>query len=103
VLRTLLYTPSTNQMLQASNPSLIELHQSSPGSLLWVDWNGSEDADSEAILRQRFRFHPLAIDDALRETHVPKLDDWDVLPLSVHRQHHPPPPRRRTDTPSGKR
>ena len=24
-----------------------------------------------------FHFHPLAIDDALRQSHVPKLDDWD--------------------------
>jgi magnesium transporter len=25
---------------------------------------------------EKFGFHPLAIDDALQETHVPKLDDW---------------------------
>jgi magnesium transporter len=25
---------------------------------------------------QDFKFHPLAIDDALQETHSPKLDDW---------------------------
>jgi len=25
---------------------------------------------------EKFGFHPLAIDDALQETHVPRLDDW---------------------------
>jgi magnesium transporter len=30
---------------------------------------------AEPILRG-FNFHPLAIDDALQETHTPKIDDW---------------------------
>jgi Mg2+ and Co2+ transporter CorA len=32
--------------------------------------------EAESILRKTFGFHPLAIDDALREAHIPKLDDW---------------------------
>lgn len=28
------------------------------------------------LLTETFHFHPLAIDDALNETHIPKLDDW---------------------------
>ncbi|UCC61544.1 MAG: magnesium/cobalt transporter CorA [Anaerolineae bacterium] len=44
--------------------------------LLWVDLV-SEPADSCApILRETFAFHPLAVDDALEEKHVPKVDDW---------------------------
>jgi magnesium transporter len=30
----------------------------------------------EPILTRTFGFHPLAIDDALHESHVPKVDDW---------------------------
>jgi magnesium transporter len=44
--------------------------------LLWLDFNGEPDAACEPILRATFGFHPLAVDDALRETHVPKVDDW---------------------------
>ncbi|MGA9192036.1 MAG: magnesium/cobalt transporter CorA [Anaerolineales bacterium] len=44
--------------------------------LLWVDFQGEPNERSEPILSQTFKFHPLAIDDALRETHVPKVDDW---------------------------
>jgi magnesium transporter len=29
-------------------------------------------------LRQGFGFHPLAVDDALQESHVPRVDDWDT-------------------------
>ncbi len=46
------------------------------GGLLWVDF-ASEPAETvEPHLRDLFRFHPLAIDDALRETHIPKIDNW---------------------------
>jgi magnesium transporter len=44
--------------------------------LLWVDFEAVPDAETEPVLRKTFGFHPLAIDDALNESHVPKLDDW---------------------------
>jgi magnesium transporter len=44
--------------------------------LLWVDLEAVPDAETEPLLRKTFGFHPLAIDDALHESHVPKLDDW---------------------------
>lgn len=43
--------------------------------LLWVDFT-SEPPETCLPILQGFGFHPLAIDDALQETHVPKLDDW---------------------------
>ncbi len=43
--------------------------------LLWVDF-ANEPAETCLPILQGFGFHPLAIDDALQETHVPKLDDW---------------------------
>jgi magnesium transporter len=49
------------------------------GGQLWVDFEASDDLgirDIERCLREVFRFHPLAIEDALEETHVPKVDDW---------------------------
>lgn len=53
--------------------------------LLWVDFEAEPDEAAEPILNQVFHFHPLAIDDALRETHSPKLDNWGgYLYLVVH-------------------
>lgn len=43
--------------------------------VLWVDFIGESSAVAEPILKN-FGFHPLAIDDALRETHTSKVDDW---------------------------
>src|SRR5499426_1525497 len=45
--------------------------------VLWVDFNAEPLATVEPLLRDTFGFHVLAIDDALRELHVPKIDDWD--------------------------
>lgn len=48
-----------------------------PLGVLWVDFENTVPSDDEPIMRQVFDFHPLAIDDALQESHVPKIDDWD--------------------------
>jgi magnesium transporter len=44
--------------------------------VLWVDFEETPAETDEPILLKVFGFHPLAVDDALQETHVPKLDDW---------------------------
>lgn len=45
-------------------------------SRVWVDLCDESLESSRAVLRDVFDFHPLAIEDALEETHVPKVDDW---------------------------
>lgn len=53
--------------------------------LLWVDLQAEPPERCEPILHETFHFHPLAIDDALRESHVPKVDDWgEYLYLVLH-------------------
>lgn len=46
-----------------------------PQGVLWVDFISEPPEACQPILED-FGFHPLAIDDALQETHVPRLDDW---------------------------
>ena len=49
------------------------------GGALWVDFQAADDAatrEVEVWLRDVFQFHHLAVEDALQETHVPKVDDW---------------------------
>jgi magnesium transporter len=56
-----------------------------PRCLLWVDCFGEPDGSCEALFRDVFHFHPLAIDDAIQESHVPKVDDWGAyLYLVLH-------------------
>ncbi|MCC6501181.1 MAG: magnesium/cobalt transporter CorA [Anaerolineales bacterium] len=52
--------------------------------LLWINFT-NEPAESCLPILQGFGFHPLAVDDALQETHSPKLDDWgDYLYLVLN-------------------
>jgi len=59
------------------DPGAFPAALSEAGSLLWVDFVGEAPEVCEPILLKTFNFHPLAVDDALRESHVPKVDDWD--------------------------
>lgn len=64
--------------------------------LVWVDLfqqaeedkqpaRDAENAQINYILCDVFGFHPLAVDDALTETHAPKVDDWgEYLYIVLH-------------------
>src|SRR5512139_3241920 len=46
-------------------------------NLIWVDLSGDDTSVHQPLLTETFGFHPLAVEDALVETHLPKIDDWD--------------------------
>ena len=74
MIRSLYYVsgkPIRKDMSPLEFPKLIRDRH----SLLWIDFS-DEPASSCLPILQSFGFHPLAIDDALQETHAPKLDDW---------------------------
>jgi len=74
MIRSLYYVPGQpiqKDLPPEKFPELIQNQQ----SVLWVDFITEPPEISQPIL-EAFGFHPLAIDDALQETHVPRLDDW---------------------------
>jgi len=46
------------------------------GGVLWVDLFGEDKEKFKQLLETIFNFHPFAVDDALEQTHIPKVDDW---------------------------
>jgi magnesium transporter len=53
--------------------------------LLWVDFCETPPEQDAPILLNTFGFHPLAVDDALQESHIPKVDDWgQYLYIALH-------------------
>lgn len=55
------------------------------GGVLWLDLADEQPAAFEPLLQDVFRFHPLAIEDALRQVHVARIDDWgDYVYLALH-------------------
>jgi magnesium transporter len=74
LIRTLYYKPGKpirTNISPAEFPKLIR----DRNSVLWVDFIAEPEEQAGPILRS-FGFHPLSIDDALQETHTPKVDDW---------------------------
>jgi magnesium transporter len=74
MIRSLYYVPGQpiQKDLPPENfPKMIQNQE----AILWVDFISEPPEVSQPIL-ETFGFHPLAIDDALQETHVPRLDDW---------------------------
>jgi magnesium transporter len=56
-----------------------------PQGLLWVDFQNESPEASETVLRDNFHFHPLAIQDAIQQSHAPKIDDWEAyLYIAFH-------------------
>ncbi|HUE98988.1 MAG TPA: magnesium transporter CorA family protein, partial [Anaerolineales bacterium] len=86
MIRSLYYAPGKplrKDIPPAEFPELIQHQQ----GLLWVDFASEPPEICQPVL-QEFKFHPLAIDDALQETHIPKLDDWgDYLYIVLNYMH----------------
>jgi magnesium transporter len=77
------------RLIYRSGSGAIDLHYpeskipealADPDGTLWLDiedLQGRNVAQVEALFRDVFQFHPLAIEDALSEANVPKVDDWE--------------------------
>jgi magnesium transporter len=75
MIRVLYFKPADGVRNDLTLQDLPAILQESEG-VVWVDFEDTPPETDEPILRELFGFHPLAIDDALQETHVPKVDDW---------------------------
>jgi len=84
----ILYRPQDKPPRFDLAPHEVPAALADPQGLVWMDFQAEPPEVCEPILRQTFGFHPLAVDDALQESHVPKVDDWSeyvylVLPAIV--------------------
>ena len=75
MIRSLYYSPDTGIQTDLKVAEFAHILKGEKG-FLWVDFEATAPDSDEPILHEIFGFHPLAIDDALQESHVPKLDDW---------------------------
>lgn len=75
MIRTVYFRP--NKPLQTDlQPAAIQKAFRDRRAVLWVDFAGEPPETCQPIL-ESFGFHSLAIEDALQQTHSPKIDDWD--------------------------
>ncbi len=74
MIRSLYYTPGNPIRKDIPPQEFPKLIRNRRG-LLWVDF-ANEPPETCLPILIGFEFHPLAIEDALQQTHAPKLDDW---------------------------
>ncbi len=83
MIRSILLTQSGD--IQNIAIDQIEATLNREGGFLWVDMVSESVEACKPLLNDVFKFHPLSIDDALMEIHVPKVDEWDTYLYMVLR------------------
>ena len=48
------------------------------GLILWVDLDDPTEEETKAVLENVFQFHPLAIEDCLTPSSLPKIEDYET-------------------------
>lgn len=76
MIRALLYD-RTNNTITSGDRELHTAWQQNPDTCLWLDIEGDPAADEAGFLREGFGLHTLAIQDAQRTRHPPKLENYD--------------------------
>ena len=46
-------------------------------SILWIDLESPTEEEAKFVLEEMFGFHPLAVEDCLTETQLPKIEDFE--------------------------
>ncbi len=79
----ILYRPASGGlMIELPRDQLAAMLQDKQ-SLIWVDLDGEDPGVYQPLLADTFGFHMLAIEDALIESHYPKIDDWSSYLYAV--------------------
>lgn len=76
MIRTLLYAPG-RRAVTTGDETLLDAWRAQPDSLLWVDLADNDPQTELQLLVEYFGLHPLAIHDAQRSRHPPKLEVFD--------------------------
>ncbi len=83
-MRVHLYDANTPSLVTGGS-ELLERWRPGGGTTIWVDLPAHASAESVATVQRHFRLHPLAVQDALRDRHPPKREDFDTCTLLVLR------------------
>jgi magnesium transporter len=75
VIRVMLYEMPDGRLLTGGR-ELVERWEADERTLIWLDLGDEPAEEAGRLLREHFDLHPLAVQDALRERHPPKLEHF---------------------------
>ena len=84
MIRCMLYERSDGR-LHTGGGELVERWKADERTLIWVDLGDEPPDEAGRLLREAFDLHPLAVSDALRERHPPKLEDFEEFTFLLFR------------------
>jgi magnesium transporter len=87
MMRAVLYAPSTKNLVTGGE-EIFTRWEKEPESILWVDLCGMELAPERVLLQERFGIHALAIQDAQRTRHPPKLEVFEDVTFLLFKALH---------------
>lgn len=61
----------------------LRLVQADKGLIVWVDLDNPTDEEIKAVLEGLFQFHPLAIEDCVTPSPLPKIEDYETYLFMV--------------------
>lgn len=76
MIRTILYDPDNDQV-RSGEEELIHAWLENRTMFIWVDFENHDKTAERAILEKNFEINRLAVDDAQRDRHPPKLEWFD--------------------------
>jgi magnesium transporter len=76
MIRTLLYDPATGQQT-AGDEGLLDVWRDSESGIVWVDFFDVPHERERSLMQGFFGLHSLAIQDAQRDRHPPKVESFE--------------------------
>ena len=76
MIRIMLYRPSVGE-LTAGHEELFAVWQQEPETIIWADFVENDPQLEKELLVSVFGLHPLAVQDAQRDRHPPKIEVFD--------------------------
>lgn len=76
MIRTLLYNKTSNEVTSGGK-ELVTVWQQNADTCIWFDCSAEPDDTESRFLRDSFGLHPMAIQDAQRSRHPPKIEEFD--------------------------
>src|SRR6201988_2062651 len=61
----------------------LRLVQGDKGLIVWVDLDNPTDDETKAVLEGLFQFHPLALEDCVPPSPLPKIEDYETYLFMV--------------------
>ena len=66
-------------------PELLDAWEADETAILWLDIEGPLDEKTTGLLRERLALHPLALQDAARDRHPPKIEKFENYTFIIYK------------------